>query len=98
MLFFVLSLALTISMSSCGGHSSSTSTTSSTSNVSQYKSVYTALNDGSIYYGMTYNQIVEICGPATRVSRSNGVVKYAYYGNVQLCFHGSSGGFTNWND
>jgi len=65
--------------------------------VARYKGIYTALEDGSIRHGMTYEEVKAICGPAQSTSRSNGVVEYAYYGNVQLCFQ-NNGRFTNWND
>lgn len=101
MLFLIMSIALTVSMISCGGNSSSQQTTQSSSSVSRYKSIYTALNDGSIQEGMTYDEIKEICGPAENVSRSNGIVEYVYYpaggyNDVQLCFRG--GRFYKWND
>lgn len=63
-------------------------TTSSYDYYDEYKSIHSALNDHSVHLGMTYDEIKEICGPAEYTSRSNGVVVYAYYGNVQLCFYG----------
>ena len=61
-----------------------------------YKGIYSALSNGDIRYGITYSEISNICGPADRTSRRNGVVEFAYYGNVQLCFE--NGRFDHWND
>ena len=64
-----------------------------------YKGIYAALNDGSISYGMSYSEIENICGPADRISRTNGVVEFAYYGGydgVQLVF--KNGRYDHWND
>ena len=61
-----------------------------------YMRIYTALENGSIHYGMTYQEIENICGPADNLSRRNGVVEFAYYGGVQLCF--DHGRFYQWND
>lgn len=72
---------------------------SSSSYSSTYKDIYTALEDRSIYYGMTYEEIKKVCGPANHVSRTNGEIQYAYHGaydNVQLCFQ--KGRLVRWND
>lgn len=61
-----------------------------------YMSIYAALNNGYIGYGMSYSEIENICGPADSLSRRNGVVEFAYYGSVQLCF--VNGRFDHWND
>lgn len=83
-LFLVMSITLTLSLNSCGGSSSKSS--SASTYTSHYKSVRAALNDGSIYYGMTYNEIKEICGPADDVVMSMGEISSAFYGGTQLCF------------
>jgi hypothetical protein len=64
----------------------SSSSSSSSSYTSQYKSFRTAVDDGSIYPGMTYEQIAKICGESRYVSYSRGRVQFVYYGNYQLCF------------
>lgn len=64
-----------------------------------YKGIHAALNDGSISYGMSYSEIENICGPADRISRTNGVVEFAYYGGydgVQLVFR--NGRYDHWNE
>lgn len=61
-----------------------------------YIGIHSALDNGYVTYGMTYSEIENVCGPADYISRSNGTVEYAYYGNVQLCFRG--GRFNRWND
>ena len=64
-----------------------------------YKGIHAALNDGSISYGMSYSEIENICGPADRISRNNGVVEFAYYGGydgVQLVFR--NGRYDHWNE
>ena len=61
-----------------------------------YKDVREALQNGDIDYGMSYSEIENMCGPADYLSRRNGVVEHAYYGNVQLCF--IDGRFYAWND
>ena len=80
--YFMLCATMAVTMISCGGNSSNTST----SYTSQYKSFRTAVDDGSIYPGMTYEQIAKICGESSYVSYSRGRVQYVYYGNYQLCF------------
>lgn len=48
----------------------------------RYKNVSTAIDDGTIYYGMTFEEIVEICGyPSDGVTKENGKVSNAYYNN-----------------
>jgi hypothetical protein len=48
----------------------------------RYKNVSTAINDGTIHYGMTFEEIVEICGyPSDGVTKENGKVSNAYYNN-----------------
>lgn len=64
----------------------SSSSPSSSSYTSQYKSFRTAVDDGSIYPGMTYEQIAKICGESRYVRYSRGRVQFVYYGNYQLCF------------
>ncbi len=64
----------------------SSSSSSSSSYTSQYKSFRTAVDDGSIYPGMTYEQIAKICGESRYVRYSRGRVQYVHYGNYQLCF------------
>lgn len=73
------------------------------SNDVYYPSGYTvlkmALDNGDVRLGMTYQEISNIIGEADKVSKSNGVVKYAYYyqssdevgggytsKQIQLCF------------
>lgn len=51
-----------------------------TTETSHYKNVRTAINDGSIKYGMTYEEITEICGyPSGGTIKDNGYVTSAYY-------------------
>ena len=75
-------VTLALPMVSCGNKSSNTSSSST----SQYKSFRTAVDDGSIYPGMTYEQIAKICGESRYVRYSRGRVQFVYYGNYQLCF------------
>lgn len=74
---------------------------------SSYKKLLDALENGKVRYGMTYSEIAKIVGDADRVSRSGGVVEYAYYfrsswvnssdaTRIQLCFN--NGRLYNWND
>ena len=91
--FYILMCAtLALPVVSCNKKSSETSSSktssseTSTSYTSPYKSFKTAVNDGSIYEGMTYKEIEQICGKATSLSYYQGKVDYAYYGNYQLCF------------
>lgn len=44
-----------------------------------YKSIETALQDGDVTYGMTYEQISKICGMGDDVYRVNGVVRTVTY-------------------
>ncbi len=79
---------------SCGNTTSSQSQTQTQvqEQTPRYKNVSTAINDGTIYYGMTFEEIVEICGyPSDGVTKENGKVRNAYYngGNFVLRFdHG----------
>ena len=61
-----------------------------------YKGIHAALENGDIRYGMSYTEISNICGPADNTTKRNGVVEFAYYGNVQLCFE--KGRFDHWNE
>lgn len=74
---------------------------------SNYKKLLDALESGKVKYGMTYSQIVSIVGEPNSVSRSGGVVQFAYYrrtssiysydnAEIQLCFR--NGKLYNWND
>lgn len=54
-----------------------------------------ALENHWIKYGMTYPEIVSVVGEAEKTSKTNGVVEYAYYRGVQLCF--SRGKYDHWN-
>lgn len=64
---------------SCDGPSSNPS---QYSKESQYKNFGDAINDGSIDYGMTYNQIKKVCGPANDVIETDGVVSHVRYGSA----------------
>ena len=44
----------------------------------QYKSIQTALKDGDVKYGMTYDEIAKVCGDGS-VYRVNGVVRTVTY-------------------
>lgn len=74
---------------------------------SNYKKLLDALESGKVRYGMTYQQIANIVGEANSVSRSNGVIEFAYYRRssaytssdatrIQLCFR--NGRLDHWND
>jgi hypothetical protein len=45
----------------------------------EYRSVRGAVYDGTIRKGMTYEEIVEICGEPSSTIKSNGYVSSAYY-------------------
>lgn len=101
--FYILMCAtLALPMVSCNKKSSETSSSetssseTSTSYTSPYKSFKTAVNDGSIYEGMTYEEIEQICGEANSLSYHQGKVQYAWYGNYQLRFD-SYGGYMYYN-
>ena len=84
-------VTLALPMVSCGNKSSNTSSSYTSSNTSSsytspYKSFETAINDGSVYPGMTYEQIKEICGESKDLSYTQGRMQYAYYGRYQLRF------------
>ena len=80
-------LLLTLSMSSCWNSNQRNRTT----NDKQYELVQTAFSNGNIRLGMTYDEIVAICGKPNDVSRINGQVSTAYYiyQNVVLDFDSS---------
>lgn len=80
-----------ILFTACGNTTSSQSQTQTQvqSEKPRYKNVSTAINDGTIHYGMTFEEIVEICGyPSDGVTKENGKVRNAYYndGNFVLRF------------
>lgn len=90
--FYILIVCtLALPMVSCGKKSSKTST----SYTSQYKSFRGAVDDGSVYPGMTLEEIEKICGKASDVSYEQGSVRIAYYGAYQLSF--LNGRYQYWN-
>ena len=96
--FYILMCAtLALPMVSCNKNSSETSSSeTSTPYIAPYERFKTALNDGKIYEGITYQEIEQICGKAESLSYSNGRVLFAYYGNYQLRFD-SYGGYMYYN-
>lgn len=91
--YILMCVTLALPMVSCGNKSSNTST----SYTSPYKSFATAINDGSVYPGMTYEQIAKICGEAEYLSYAQGKVSHAYYGRYQVCFDPRDGRFDYYN-
>ena len=84
-LFVVLTISL--SLLSCRNNNQRNRST----NAGQYELVQTAFDNGNIRLGMTYDEIVGICGKPNDVSRVNGQVSTAYYiyQNVVLDFDSS---------
>lgn len=80
--YILMCVTLALPMVSCGNKSSN----KSSSYTSPYKSFGTAINDGSVYPGMTYEQIAKICGESEYLSYAQGRIQYAYYGRYQLRF------------
>ncbi len=100
--YILMCVTLSLPMVSCGNKSSNTSSSYTSSNTSSsytspYKSFETAINDGSVYPGMTYEQIKEICGEAEYLSYAQGKVSHAYYGRYQVCFDPRDGRFDYYN-
>lgn len=78
--YFLMCITLALPMVSCGNKSSNTSS----SYTSRYKSFGTAINDGSIYRGISYEKIKEICGNPDYISYGGGKIQYVYYGRYQV--------------
>lgn len=61
-------------------------------------SVKEALENRWIRYGMTYEQLQEIIGPAGRLSKSGGQIIFAYYNDLSFQFCFNNGRLYNWNE
>lgn len=92
--FFVMSIALTLSITSCGGSSSDSSYYNTSSSTSTYDSAPTKqINIGRVHKGMSVNEVKRILGQPDSEQNWSGDVTLFYKTNgqtYQLVFNGSS--------
>lgn len=72
-------LAITLTLSSCSNRNRKHSQEEEYYEEESYKMIGDALKSGEVRTGMTYEEIVEICGPADDVWEYNGVIRSATY-------------------